>query len=646
MMKSMIGTRVSDLSNELEMSVAELQSALSDLGVYVAGPAAIVEDAACQILRETYGKGTNGKVVEITPNFTLRELATAFGLQAAQLQKKAMDMGVLVAVNQRLDQKVADSLASVYGYKLRIKTERKQITTPLSHKHRSPGGGPQPRPPVVTIMGHVDHGKTTLLDAIRHTNVVEGEFGGITQHIGAYQIELEHQGERRRITFLDTPGHEAFTAMRARGASVTDIAVLVVAADDGIMPQTIEAIDHAQAAGVAIIVALNKIDKPGADPEKIKTQLTNLNLVPEEYGGNTICVPVSAKQRQGIDNLLEYILLLADVLDLKADPHAPPVATIIEAQSETGRGPVATALVREGTLRIGDAVVAGLSYGKIRAMMNDRGERLNKVTPAMPVEILGLSVVPAAGDVLQVVRDERIARQTAEQRQQESRINRLQSVSRVTLQDLYQQIREGAVKDLNLIVKGDVQGSVEAVVGALNRLEVTDVRLHILHSGAGNINESDILLASASNAIVIGFNVKPEPPATASAEREHIDVRSYQIIYELTADIEKAMKGLLEPVYEEVRLGRAEVRRTFKTPKGVVIAGCYVVDGKVVRGANARVIRGDSVIYTGKVESLRHIKDDVKEIAQGFECGIVIDDYTEYEAGDIIESFEMQPKNQ
>ncbi len=645
-MKSMIGTRVSDLSNELEMSVAELQSALSDLGVYVAGPAAIVEDAACQILRETYGKGTNGKVVEITPNFTLRELATAFGLQAAQLQKKAMDMGVLVAVNQRLDQKVADSLASVYGYKLRIKTERKQITTPLSHKHRSPGGGPQPRPPVVTIMGHVDHGKTTLLDAIRHTNVVEGEFGGITQHIGAYQIELEHQGERRRITFLDTPGHEAFTAMRARGASVTDIAVLVVAADDGSMPQTIEAIDHAQAAGVAIIVALNKIDKPGADPEKIKTQLTNLNLVPEEYGGNTICVPVSAKQRQGIDNLLEYILLLADVLDLKADPHAPPVATIIEAQSETGRGPVATALVREGTLRIGDAVVAGLSYGKIRAMMNDRGERLNKVTPAMPVEILGLSVVPAAGDVLQVVRDERIARQTAEQRQQESRINRLQSVSRVTLQDLYQQIREGAVKDLNLIVKGDVQGSVEAVVGALNRLEVTDVRLHILHSGAGNINESDILLASASNAIVIGFNVKPEPPATASAEREHIDVRSYQIIYELTADIEKAMKGLLEPVYEEVRLGRAEVRRTFKTPKGVVIAGCYVVDGKVVRGANARVIRGDSVIYTGKVESLRHIKDDVKEIAQGFECGIVIDDYTEYEAGDIIESFEMQPKNQ
>ncbi|MCL5283121.1 MAG: translation initiation factor IF-2 [Armatimonadetes bacterium] len=641
----MIGTRVSDLSNELEMSVAELQAALSDLGVYVAGPAAIVEDAACQILRETYGKGTNGKVVEVTPNFTLRELATAFGIQAAQLQKKAMDMGVLVAVNQRLDQKVADSLASVYGYKLRIKTERKPITAPMPHKHRSPGGGPQPRPPVVTIMGHVDHGKTTLLDAIRHTNVVEGEFGGITQHIGAYQIELDHQGERRRITFLDTPGHEAFTAMRARGASVTDIAVLVVAADDGIMPQTIEAADHAQAAGVSIIVAINKIDKPGADPERIKTQLTNLNLVPEEYGGDTICVPVSAKQRKGIDNLLEYILLLADVLDLKADPHGLPVATIIEAQSETGRGPVATALVREGTLRIGDAVVAGLSHGKIRAMMNDRGERLNKATPAMPVEILGLSVVPAAGDVLQVVRDERIARQTAEQRQQVSRLNRLQNVSRVTLQDLYQQIREGAVKDLNLIVKGDVQGSVEAVVGALNRLEVTDVRLHILHSGVGNINESDILLASASNAIVIGFNVKPETPAAAASEREHIDVRSYQIIYELTADIEKAMKGLLEPVYEEVRLGRAEVRRTFRTPKGVVIAGCYVMDGKIVRGANARVIRGDQMIYTGKVESLRHIKDDVKEIAQGFECGIVVDDYAEYESGDIIESFEMQAKN-
>lgn len=639
----MMGIRASELAKELEMSSAELIGALSDLGVSVPGPAAIVDADTAQIMREMLGKKNGGKkTVEIPMGATVKELATAIGVTAADLQKKLMDMGVLAAVNQRLSPDAAQKLAAVYGYNVRIKLEQKPAAPVATPKHKSPGGGPQPRPPVVTILGHVDHGKTTLLDAIRKTNVVEGEFGGITQHIGAYQVEIEHEGTKRKITFLDTPGHAAFTAMRARGASVTDIAVLVVAADDGIMPQTIEAIDHARAAEVPIIVAINKIDKPEANPERIKAQLTEYNLVPTEYGGDTECVLVSAKQKIGLDDLLEHIAFLADLMELKADPHARPSGVIIEAKQEVGRGPVATVLVQQGTLRVGDSVVCGLAHGKIRAMMNDRGERLNKATPATPVEITGLSSVPQAGDKLEVVKDEKTARQIAERRAEQQRMTRLATAQRVTLEDIYRRIREGEAKELNLIIKGDVQGSVEAIVGQLQQLPQEEVKLRIIHQGVGNITESDIMLASASDAIVIGFNVRADHQAQAAAEREHIDVRIYQVIYELTEAVERAMKGMLAPVYEEVVLGKAEVRQIFRTPRGVVIAGCYVTDGKMVRGADVRVRRGKELVFTGKIESMRHLKDDVREMAQGFECGIIIRDFNDVKIGDILEAFEMR----
>ena len=638
-----MGTRVSELARELEMTAAEMVAALGDLGVPVAGPAAIVDADTAQALREMFGKKVDsGKVVEIGAGATVKDLATAIGVSAADVQKKLMAMGVLAAVNQKLAPDVAGKLAAVYGVKLRLKVEPKPAVTAAPNKHRGPGGGPQPRPPIVTIMGHVDHGKTTLLDAIRHTNVVEGEFGGITQHIGAYQVEVDHEGAKRKITFLDTPGHAAFTAMRARGASVTDIAILVVAADDGIMPQTIEAIDHARAAEVPIIVAINKIDKPDANPERIKTQLTEHNLVPTEYGGDTECVAISAKTKQGLDELLELILFRADLMDLRGDPQGKTTGVIVEARQETGRGPVATVLVQEGTLRVGDNVVCGLAYGKVRAMTNERGERMTKAGPATPVEITGLSIVPQAGDRLEEARDEKSARQTAELRAQKQRATRLASQQRVTLEDVYRRIREGEVKELNLVVKADVQGSVEAVVGQLQQLPQDEVKLRVIHSGVGNIGENDVMLASASAAVVIGFNVHADPQAQQAATRENVDIRTFQIIYELTEAVERAMKGMLAPVYEEVLLGKAECRQVFRTPKGVVIAGCYVTEGKVVRNADARVYRGRDVIYTGKISSLRHLKDDVREMAQGYECGVVIDDYTDFKAGDVIEAFELK----
>jgi translation initiation factor IF-2 len=639
----MMGIRVSELAKELEMSNADLIGALSDLGVPVPGPAAMVDADTAQIMREMYGKKNgSGKVVEIPMGATVKDLATAMGIAASDVQKKLMGMGVLAAINQRLSVDAAQKLAGAFGFSVRTKIEQKPAAPVAAPKHKSPGGGPQPRPPVVTIMGHVDHGKTTLLDAIRHTNVVEGEFGGITQHIGAYQVEVDHEGQKRKITFLDTPGHAAFTAMRARGASVTDIVILIVAADDGIMQQTVEAIDHARAAEVPILVAINKIDKPEANPDRVKTQLTEHSLVPVEYGGATECVPVSAKQKAGLDDLLEHILFQADLMELRADPHARPQGVIIEAELEVGRGPVATVLVQQGTLRVGDCVVCGLAHGRIRAMMNERGERLVKAGPAMPVEILGLSTVPAAGDRLEVVKDERTARQISEQRAQRERLARLSMSQRVTLEDIARRIREGEAKELNLIVKGDVQGSVEAVVGQLQQLPQEEVKLRILHSSVGNISENDITLAAASDAIVIGFNVRADQQAQAAAEREHIDVRTYQIIYELTEAVERAMKGLLAPVYEEIALGKAEVRQTFRTPKGVVIAGCYVTEGKIARNAEVRVVRSRNVVFTSRVESLRHLKDDVREMAQGFECGIVIADFTDVQVGDVLECFEMR----
>ncbi len=641
----MTGMRVTDLAKELGMTVADLTQALQDLGTPVPGPAAIVEADTAQAMREMFGKKSgSAKSVEIAPGATVKDLATAMGLAAADVQKKLMSMGVLAAVNQRLSPDAARKLAGIYGFEVRIKLEQKP-EAPLvlaKPKHKSPGGGTQTRPPVVTIMGHVDHGKTTLLDAIRKTNVVEGEFGGITQHIGAYQVEVEHEGAKRKITFLDTPGHAAFTAMRARGASVTDIAILVVAADDGIMPQTVEAINHAKAAEVPIIVAINKMDKPDANPDRIKTQLTEYELVPREYGGEVECVPVSAKMGTGLEDLLEHILFQADVMDLKADPHGKPQGVIVEAKQEVGRGPVATVLVEQGTLRVGESVVCGLAHGKVRAMMNERGERLNKALPASPVEITGLSVVPAAGDRLEVVKDERTARQTAELRTQKQRANRLAASNRLTLEDVARRIREGETKELKLVIKGDVQGSVEAVIGQLQQIKLDEVKLRILHSGVGNIGENDVTLAASTDSVVIGFNVKTDSNAVAVAEREHIDIRTFNIIYEVTDAVERAMKGLLAPIFEEIELGKAVVRQRFQTPKGIVIAGSYVTEGKIVRNAQARVVRNKEVIHTGKIDSLKHIKEDVREMATGFECGIVIADFIDAKVDDVIEAFEMK----
>ncbi len=638
-----MGVRVSDLAQELQVPHADLVNTLNDLGVSVPGPAAILDADTAQTVRELLGKPTDsGKTVEFPLGGTVKDLAVGMGVPPADVQKKLMSMGVLAAVNQRLSPDAARKLASVYGFALRVKMDARTQPAPPPPKHKAPGGALVQRPPVVTIMGHVDHGKTTLLDAIRHTNVVEGEFGGITQHIGAYQVEVEHEGARRKITFLDTPGHAAFTAMRARGASVTDITILVVAADDGVMPQTLEAISHAKAASVPIIVAINKVDKPDANPERVKIQLAEHGLVPTDFGGETDCVLVSAKTGKGIDDLLTHILFQADLMDLKADPHAKPTGVIIEAKQEVGRGPVATVLVREGTLRVGEAVVCGIAHGKIRAMTNDRGERLNKATPATPVEVIGLSVVPRPGDILEVAKDERTARQIAENRQEQQRLLHLAKTHKPTLEDVYRRIREGDVKELNLVVKADVQGSVEAVVGQLQQIPQDEVTVRVIHTGVGNISENDIMLAAASDGVVIGFNVRPDQQAQIAAEREHVDVRTYQIIYELTEDIERAIKGMLEPVYEENILGRAEVRRLFRTPRGMVIAGCYVSEGKIVRNADVRVRRGNDVVFTGKIASLKHLKDDVREMAQGFECGIVIGDFNDVHEGDVLECFETR----
>ena len=584
--------------------------------------------------------------VVIPETITVQELANRMAERGADVIKALMRMGVMATINQLIDADTAELVVTEFGHRVRRVSEA-DVEIGLRGEEDRPEAL-KPRAPVVTVMGHVDHGKTSLLDALRHTDVAGSEAGGITQHIGAYQVTLD---SGKQITFIDTPGHQAFTAMRARGANVTDIVVLVVAADDGIMPQTVEAINHAQAANVPIIVAINKIDKPDAKPDRIKQQLTEHNLVVEEYGGDVIAVPVSAKTGEGVSDLLEYILLVADIQELKADPSGHATGTIIEAKIEPGRGPVATILVQSGTLRIGDSLVAGITYGKVRAMMNDRGERLQKAGPATPVEVIGLNSAPAAGDTVEVVKNEREARQTAERRQERQRQARLSGTTkRLTLADLSRQAQEGEIKELNLIVKGDVQGSVEAVLGQLQKLEENktenEVRLSVKHSAVGNVTESDILLAEATNAIVIGFNVRADASAQRAAERGGVDVRLYNIIYDLTEDIERAMKGMLTPIYEEVALGKAEVRQSFRTPRGVYIAGCYVTDGKLVRGAQVRIRRGKDILFTSRIDSLRHIKEDVREMAQGFECGVVVQDWNEeYQPGDVLECFEMRQVN-
>ena len=577
------------------------------------------------------------RVVRISEGVTVADLARNMGIKAGEVIKKLMVLGVMSTVNQVLDVDTATLVANEFGYNVENVAFDVEAAIEAGGGEEVAVGELTPRPPVVTIMGHVDHGKTSLLDAIRHTDVTAEEFGGITQHIGAYTVEVDG----RRITFVDTPGHEAFTAMRARGAKVTDIVILVVAADEGVMPQTIEALNHARAAKVPVIVAINKIDRPEANVERVKQQLSEQGLIPEDYGGDTITVGVSARTREGLDRLLEMILLQAEILDLKANATRLARGTVVEAQLDRGRGAVATVLVQEGTLHQGDAFVAGTCYGRVRAMLNHLGQRVTEAGPSTPVEIFGLSGVPEPGTMLVAVADESKARQVAEFRQIKEREGELQKTSRVSLEDLSQRMRAGEVKDLKVIVKGDVLGSVEALSAYLRRLSTAEVKVDVIHASAGGISETDVSLAAASGAVIIGFNVRPEPKAAALAESEGVDIRLYTVIYDAINEMREAMEGMLAPTYREKPLGRAEVRQIFNV-SGSTVAGSMVQDGKITRGSRVRLVRDSRVVWEGKVGSLRRFKDDAREVLSGYECGIGLENYNDVKPGDIIESFEME----
>ncbi len=577
------------------------------------------------------------KKITFEGSLTVAELAKKLGKEPSEIIKKLFMLGVMATINQDLDKDAIELICSDYG----VEVEEKVVIDETEFESLEIVDDPADlveRPPVVTIMGHVDHGKTTLLDSIRNSKVTEQEAGGITQHIGAYQVVVNN----KKITFLDTPGHEAFTTMRARGAQVTDIVILVVAADDGVMPQTVEAINHAKAANVPIIVAVNKIDKPTANPDRVMQELMEYNLVPEEWGGDTIFCKLSALTGEGIDNLLEMILLVSEVEEFKANPNRRATGTVIEAKLDKGRGPVATLLVQSGTLHVGDPIVVGNTYGRVRAMTNDVGRRVKEAGPSTPVEITGLNDVPQAGDRFMVFEDEKKARQIGEARAQKQLLEQRSVKTRVTLDDLYEQIKQGEMKELNIIVKADVQGSVEALVAALQKIEVEGVRVKIIHSGVGAITESDIILATASNAIVIGFNVRPDANAKRVAESEKVDIRLHRIIYKVIEEIEAAMKGMLDPEYEEKVIGQAEVRQTFKVSKVGTIAGCYVTDGKITRDSSVRLIRQGVVVYEGQIDTLKRFKDDVKEVAQGYECGVTIKNFNDIKEGDVIEAYIMQ----
>ena len=575
------------------------------------------------------------RVIKISDAISVGDLSQRVGVKAGDIIKKLMNLGIMATINQFIDVDAATLVATDFGYEVeKIAPQEDLLLENTTTEH----GELNHRAPVVTVMGHVDHGKTSLLDAIRKTNVAAGEAGGITQHIGAYHVHLE-KGD---ITFLDTPGHEAFTAMRARGAKVTDIVVLVVAADDGVMPQTVEAINHAKAAKVPIIVAINKIDLPTAEPKKIRQSLTEYGLVAEEWGGDTMFAEVSAKKGIGIKELLEMILIQAEMLELKVSPKRPAKGAIIEAKLDKGRGPVATVLVHEGTVKIGDAFVSGVHCGRVRAMISDWGKKVEEAGPAMPVEILGLSGVPEAGDVFTVVRDEVTAKQIAGIRLKKKQESEIKKTAKISLAELYEKIKEGAVKELSVVVKGDVQGSVEAVKEMLGKLPADTIKVNIIHNAVGGITEGDVMLASASNAIVIGFNVRPEPKTQALAEKEGVDIRLYSIIYELVDDIRKAMEGMLAPTIKENILGRAEVREAFRISKVGTIAGCYVTDGKILRASRVRLIRDNIVIYDGKMSSLKRFKEDVREVLSGYECGIAIEGFNDIKTGDTIEAYQME----
>ena len=572
--------------------------------------------------------------IKVGESLSVKELAMKLAREVNEVIKKLMMLGVMATINQEVDFDTASLIAAEFG--ATVEELPPEIDPTVIPEIEDDPASLVLRSPVVTVMGHVDHGKTSLLDTIRQTHVTSQEAGGITQHIGAYQVV--QQG--KKIVFLDTPGHEAFTSMRARGAQVTDIAILVVAADDGVMPQTIEAINHAKSANVPIIVAINKMDMPAADPEKVMQQLTEYGLVAEKWGGDTIMVPVSAVKKTGISDLLEMILLVAEVRDLKANPNRPAIGTIVEAELDKGKGPVATVLVQNGTLRVGDSIIAGTAYGKVRAMTNDRGEKVKKAGPSTPVEVIGLSDVPQAGDILAAV-DEHTARSIAEKRVAKNRADSVSQAQKVTLEDLFDKIQAGEIKDLNLLVKADVQGSIEALRQSLETLKNKEVRVMVIHSGVGAINESDVMLASASNALIIGFNVRPDAKTRKAAEAEKVDIRTYRVIYDAINDVEAAMTGMLAPEFREVILGRVEIRQVFNIPKGVV-AGSYVLDGKITSTSQVRLLRNGIVVFEGKLESLRRFKDDVKEVAAGYECGITQERYKDIKEGDIVEAFIME----
>lgn len=576
--------------------------------------------------------------ISIPEEISVGDLALLMKITASEVIKKLMGLGVMASISQVIDYDTAALVAEEMGAKVskevvvtieeRLFDESEDIEENLVN-----------RSPVVVVMGHVDHGKTSLLDAIRNTNVVSGEAGGITQHIGAYRVKIHDQ----EITFLDTPGHEAFTAMRARGAQVTDIAILVVAADDGIMPQTVEAINHAKAAGVSIIVAINKIDKEGANPDLVMRELTEYELVPEDWGGDTICVPVSALKRTGIEQLLEMVLLVAEMKDMKANPDRMAKGTVIESNLDKGRGPIATVLVQNGTLNIGDIIIAGTAVGRVRAMVDDKGKKVQKAGPSVPVEIVGLNEVPDGGDVFYAVKDEKMARELVEQRKQSAKDELYKnSGNKVSLDDLFSQMKEGEVKEFNIIVKADVQGSVEAVRQSLEKLSNDEVKVRCIHGGVGAIRESDVMLASASQAVIVGFNVRPDPGARISAELQGVDIRTYRIIYEAIDEISLAMKGMLTPKFKEVILGHAEIRQTFKVSGVGTIAGCYMLDGRIARNSSVRVVRNGVVIHEGTLASLKRFKDDAREVSEGYECGMSVEKFNDIKEGDIIEGYAME----
>ncbi|MGN1270652.1 MAG: translation initiation factor IF-2 [Clostridia bacterium] len=579
--------------------------------------------------------------ITIPETITVKDLSAELKKTSGEIIKKLLGYGIMATINNEIDFDTAFLIAGEFG----VTAHKKEVVTDeeiLFDDSEDKEEDLKPRPPVIVVMGHVDHGKTSLLDAVRSTNVIEGEAGGITQAIGAYKVEVNG----REITFLDTPGHEAFTAMRARGAQITDIAILVVAANDGVMPQTIEAIDHAKAAGIPIIVAINKIDVEGANPEKVKQELAEYGLVSEEWGGDTIFVPISAKKKINIDNLLEMVLLVADMKELKANPNKQAKGVVIEAKLDKAKGPVATMLVQRGTLDIGDTILVGSVIGRIRTMTDDKGHKVKKAGPSTPVEITGLADVPEAGDTFYEVKDEKTAKHLMERRKRQARDKALKASSRVTLDDLFSQIEKGNLKQLNIIVKADVQGSVEAVKQSLEKLSNDEVKVKVIHANVGAITESDVTLANVSNAIIIGFNVRPQPIAKDMADKENVEIKTYSVIYNAIEDVEAAMKGMLDPVFKEVVIGNAEVRQTFKISDVGTIAGCYVTNGKVARNAGVRVLRDNVVIHDGKLISLKRMKDDAKEVAKGFECGIQIENFNDIKEGDIIEAYIMEQVKQ